>query len=321
MKWFKRVPRNRRLDRRQVLEVKLRSSQIRSQRIRLAVSIGITLMSLIVLGFSFWRGGGWLLDRALFRSDAFALRHLDVQTEGMIAPDQVRQWAGVRPGDNLWRLDLARVRRELQLVPFIESVAVVRVPPHTLRIRITERTPIAQAGVHRFSPDGAAAASVRYYLDASGHVMPPLESWQGLAVNHQWFEGLPMLLGMPPSDLRPGIRAESPKVLAALRLLTELQLSPMVGLADIERIDLSGVGVLQARTSQGLDITLGLDRFEEQLRRWRAIHDYATHLGRVTASLDLSISNNIPARWLEASAAPPPGPKTPSTLRPRKRNV
>jgi hypothetical protein len=38
-------------------------------------------------------------------------------------------------------------------------------------------------------------------------------------------------------------------------------------------------------------------------------------------SLDLSISNNIPALWLEASQVPPGNPKNVKTLRAKKKNV
>ena len=55
----------------------------------------------------------------------------DVQTDGVIAPDQLRRWARVKPGENLFALDLARVKRDLELVPLIESVSVERVSCRT----------------------------------------------------------------------------------------------------------------------------------------------------------------------------------------------
>ena len=37
----------------------------------------------------------------------FAIQRIDVQTDGVIAPDQLRRWSGVKPGENLIALDLA----------------------------------------------------------------------------------------------------------------------------------------------------------------------------------------------------------------------
>lgn len=45
---------------------------------------------------------------------------------------------------NLFALDLARIKRDLELAPAIQSAAVERVLPHTLKIRVTEREPVAQ---------------------------------------------------------------------------------------------------------------------------------------------------------------------------------
>lgn len=324
MRWFRGQPENRRLERRRVLDVKLRSSQVRARRLRLLAGSLTVLAACVVVGTVLWRGSGWILDQTLFRNEAFALRHIEIQTDGMIAPEQVRQWSGVRPGDNLWRLDLSRIRRELMLVPFVESVAVLRVPPHTLRIRVVEREPVAQALVYRFGTEGSPlATSVKYYLDAGGYVMPPLEAWQGMAMNGQWFEGLPSLSGAAPSDLRPGMPVGSSKVRAALRLLTEFEHSPMVGLADIDRIELGDHGAMVARTAQGAEVTLGLDGFGQQLGRWRAVHELSVSSGRQVASLDLSVSNNLPVRWLETAAVPSPSPsgKAAKGKRPRKRHV
>jgi hypothetical protein len=71
----------------------------------------------------------------------------------------------------------------------------------------------------------------------------------------------------------------------------------------------TGAQTLLARTWQGNEITLSSANYEVQLRRWRTVHDYATVGGRVIATLDLSVTNNVPARWQEASVAPPLPPK------------
>ena len=61
------------------------------------------------------RGGG--LRRLLYENPAFATHHLDVETDGVIAREQLRRWAGVKLEDNLLALDLERVKRDLELVP------------------------------------------------------------------------------------------------------------------------------------------------------------------------------------------------------------
>ncbi len=36
---------------------------------------------------------------------------IEVQTDGVVPAEQVRRWSGVKPGQNLLALDLARVKR------------------------------------------------------------------------------------------------------------------------------------------------------------------------------------------------------------------
>src|SRR5262245_51480115 len=136
--WFKRAAKNRRLERGHVLDVKLRTKEARAARMKLATTaLGVSLGTVLAL-YLLWRGGVCALDRFVFKNDAFAVRNLDIQTDGSIPMTQLRQWAGVKPGDNLLALDLARIKRDIELAPMIESAAVERVLPHTLRVRVSE---------------------------------------------------------------------------------------------------------------------------------------------------------------------------------------
>jgi hypothetical protein len=58
-----------------------------------------------------------------------------------------------------------------------------------------------------------------------------------------------------------------------------------------------------------------------QLRCWRETQDQALRAGKVIATLDLSVPNNSPATWIEASAAPAGSPKNRNLQRTRKKNV
>ncbi|HEY3914248.1 MAG TPA: hypothetical protein VGN61_07155, partial [Verrucomicrobiae bacterium] len=41
-----------------------------------------------------------------------------------------------------------------------------------------------------------------------------------------------------------------------------------------------------------------------QFRRWRIIYDQYQKWGKAVATLDLSIDNNLPVRWVAASTVP-----------------
>jgi cell division septal protein FtsQ len=318
--WFKRKPRNRRLGREQVLDVRLRSSQVRAGRRRF---VALTLGAIFAAGFGLYllyRAGGWALDQLVYENKAFSLQELDVQTDGAISTDQLRRWAGVHLEDNLLALDLARVKRDLELVPLIQSVSVERILPHTLRIRIAEREPVAQINLARPRPNESLQLAV-YLVDAEGWVMLPLADHQRATPRTQPADQYPVLSGLDANVVQPGHRIATPQAQAALKLIVTFEQSSMAGVVDLKRIEVSSPEVLVATTGQGSEVTFGLADLDQQLRRWHDIFDMGQKLGKAIATLDLAVSNHIPARWLEASAVPPATPKSPKPLRNRKKHV
>ena len=253
------------------------------------------------------------MNELVFQNVAFNIKDLKIQTDGIIPISQIRAWAGVKEGDNLFTLDLPRIERDLELQPLIQIAFVVRVLPQTLRIRIVEREPIARiSGFQRKGPNDDVSPTI-LYVDEAGYVMQPLESPE----NANTPDPLPVLTGVRASELRPGKRIESAQMQATLRLITAFEKSPMAGLVDVQSVDLSAPPVLQLITRQGNEITFPLDAPERQLRRWRTVHDFARQEGKSIANLDLSVANNVPARWQEAGSSPnlPPKPIKPSRYR------
>ncbi len=318
MIWFRRKPRNRRLGREFVLDVKLRSSQVRATRARMA-AVALAIVFAIVLGVCLVvRGGQWALDQLVYENSAFAVQTIDVQTDGILAIEEIRRWAAVRRGANLLALDLARVKRDLEMVSLIDSVSVERILPHTLRIRVTEREPIAQINVPRPKPSGGIEMDV-LHVDAQGWVMAPSDPQLHARSTPLAPESLPII--SVRGDVQVGRRVTVPQVQAALQFLLAFDESPMQGLVDIKRIDTSAPEVLTVTTGQGSELVFGLTNFEQQLRRWQAIQEKGQRLGKALATLDLAVTNNIPAHWVEASTVPPSTLKTAKPLRTRKKHV
>lgn len=321
--WFKREQnKNRRLHRHNVLDVKLRSDQVRASRMRLGVFLFLTVAGPFFGLYLLWRVGEVMLNAFVYENNDFAIQQVDVQTDGVIAPEQLRRWAGVKPGANLIALDLSVVKRNLELVPAVESVSVERVLPRTLKIRVAERQPIAQVNVPRTDGPNGVAVSV-FQLDVDGVVILPLDPRLCVVSLAQLKSDLPVISGLNAFQLQPGRRVEFPQVHAALRLVAAFANSPMAGLVDLRRVDVSQPGVLIVTTVQGSQITFGPDNFELQLRRWREIYDYGKQANKGDiATADLAVDNNVPVHWMLASSAPVT--TTPKTVKPkttRRKNV
>ena len=306
--WFRREQKNRRLHRVHVLNVKLRSDQVRATRTRLAALTAGILFGTVFGLYLLWRSGEWALDKFVYENSAFAIQHVEVKTDGVIDPEQLRRWSRVKLGDNLIALDLAAVKRNLELVPTIDSVSVERVLPRTLKISVAERDPVAQVNLPRAGAAGGITVEV-FQLDADGWVMQPLDPRSCVIPLAQVSSRLPVISGLNVYQLQVGRRIELPQVQAALVLIGAFGHSSMAGLVDLRRIDVSSPGIVVVTTDQGGEITFGLDRLEQQLRRWREIYDWGQRMNKSVSTLNLAVSNNVPVRWMEAAIVPSPTPR------------
>ena len=151
--------------------------------------------------------------------------------------------------------------------------------------------------------------------------MMPLDPRHRAAPLNQPDDPLPVISGVSASALQPGRRLALPQVQAALQFLVAFEQSPMAGLADLNRVDVSSPEVLVATTAQGSQVTFGLTDFEQQLLRWHAVFERGQKVGSAIATLDLAVTNNSPLRLLEPGSVPPTPPKSPKPLRPKKKHV
>jgi cell division septal protein FtsQ len=321
MLWFGKKAKNRRFVRAHVLDVKLRNDQVRSARTRLlAMCLGI-LFAMVAGVYALWMAGEYALRELVYRNQAFEIRQIDVQTDGILAVDHLRHCCDVKEGENLMALDLSQVKRELELIPVVDTASVERILPHTLRIRVTEREPIVQVVVPRPRPGGGLDLAI-YHLDAEGNAMQPLDANQRTLPPAQSGETqLPTLSGLNAAELQAGRRLSSPQVQSALKLVLAFEQSPMAGLVELKRIDVSAPDVLMVNTSEGSEVVFNNHNPEQQLRRWREIHDLGMRMNKAIASVDLAVSNSIPVRWLEAANVSPPPPRIPRPTRNKRKHV
>lgn len=316
--WFKNKPKNRRFEREHVLDVKMHSKHVRAARGRLLARTLTAVLGAGVGGLLLWRASEWALDRFVYRNPTFAVREIDVSSDGILPVDRLRRWTNVELGDNLLAINLQQLKRNLELNSMVAVAAVDRIYPGTLWVRITEREPVAQFTVWRSQGADGSLVPQTSYLDGEGYVLTrsDMPGITAEVVHH--LERLPVFSGLGVADLGTGRRVEAPRVQAALRLVREFAGSSMAGRVELKEIDLSQSTILEVRTLQGGSIVFPLEGFTTLLGRWRIVHDHAREQGKAVASLDLSVSNNVPVRWIEAGAVPPATPKQAPKRSPKK---
>ncbi|HZZ46835.1 MAG TPA: FtsQ-type POTRA domain-containing protein [Pseudonocardia sp.] len=95
---------------------------------------------------------------ALLKGSWFRVSQVEVQAPPGLDPNSLRTAAGVRTGMPLLAVDLDAVGRSVASVPAVASATASRRWPHTLRLTVTERVPVA------LTP----SASGPWLLDADG---------------------------------------------------------------------------------------------------------------------------------------------------------
>lgn len=287
---------------RNVLSVKAKAQQLRSDRFRWLRSLMTLFVTLSLLISVSWLGGKYALNRLVYENESFAVSDIDYRTDGIISETQLKDLGGVKVGDNLLSLDLLRIKRNIELTPRVKMASVERFLPDTLQVRVTERVPTAQIWVWQRALDNESQYDcVRLQIDESGHVMSPVVGQSVVLPQHQSEWSLPVLAGIDLRALRslvPGRSANLPKLQSALSVIREYRKSSMAGEVDLRVVDLSQPQILRVTTGDGAQIDMSHNRLQQQFNRWYKIRAHGKKYGLAIETMDLSVTNNIPVRWM-----------------------
>jgi cell division protein FtsQ len=309
---FKKNKNSRRKEKREELNVKKRGGEHRARRIRFVATLfgfSLSLFTLVLLG---WKGVDFVMREVVYTNPRLAIDDIEIETDGVLSSEKIREWARVKKGDNLLALDLSRLKRDLELHPLVEMAAAEKILPRTVRISVTERKPVAVVYLYYAGTTRVQNGLDRIYLDAAGMVIPPLQPDERNPAADPNPSSLPALTGVDPRELRPGGYVDSAKIRAALDLISQYDRSSVASMIDFRSVDVSSSQTLLARVEPGTEITFAPENFARQLARLQTTLEYARTNNRTLATLDLAVGNYVPARWIESSTNAPT-PVTPLT--------
>ncbi len=260
-----------------VLRVSARAGGDSRERAHRVVALVILLVALAGLGvaaaFGFRELGGWLFAR----NPRFTIKPggLDLQSTGRLQPAHLRDYAHLSEGMNLFALNLAEVRRSLLTVPLIKSASVERVLPDTLRVRVSERTPVARL---------SAGAGFQFAVDREGVVLGP--SSRG--------PNLPLLTGVHEPGLSPGTHILAAPFQDALEALDYCESAGLGRHFRLSEIAVDAEDHLDLRLTTGTRVLLGRVNLKWRLDNLVVILQEATRRGRSVVSVDLTVDSNFP---------------------------
>ena len=294
-------PRNRRISnlrqRRQqhLLDVKVRSRKVTQHRNR---KVLVALSKLVlVAGFcvAVYLGALEGAKRFFFENPEYQLKTIEVQTDGTLQRDQIMEVADLHEGENIFKINLARVHDRIQQLPQVDDVQVVRKLSGEIDIRVVERKPVAWLTSEKEFSD-PFVSDAAFLVDARGVLMKQKKLLPE-------YLGLPLILGCSSESLEAGKIVESSEAKTALELLRLSVRSFMQTRFQIRDIDVSKGYCLLVTDKNHTRITFGLNDLEQQLQRLEQFLVYSDDSKQELETVNLLVQRNIPVTFTRPPAA------------------
>jgi POTRA domain, FtsQ-type/Cell division protein FtsQ/DivIB, C-terminal len=278
-----------------LLDVRVRSRKVAQHRIRRAVRVLWKVVLLGALCAGVYVGVREAARRFFFENPDYQLKTIELQTDGTMQREQVLKAADLHEGQNIFSVNLGRVRERIQQLAQANEVEVVRKLPNEIDIRIVERKPVAWITSEKeitdpFQSDAAFLVGPQGVLMKQKELLPE-------------YLGLPLIVGCSSESLEPGKVVESPEVKAALELLRLSERSFLQTRFQIREIDISKGYRLLVTDKNHSRVMFGLNDLEEQLRRLQVFLDYCDNTKQELESLNLVVQRNIPVTFTRPPAA------------------
>ncbi|MBE0597195.1 MAG: FtsQ-type POTRA domain-containing protein [Desulfuromonadales bacterium] len=240
---------------------------------RIGVRLGV-----IVAGFGLAVSGGVLISRLLFASEHFRIEAVQVENNQRVTTEQVLGLSDIQAGTNIFDLDLQGIGNKIEEEPWIATARVERILPRQVRIRITERQPLAVINL-----------GYLYYLDASGEVFKMLDSEDRL--------DFPVVTGIDRKFLLEKPAEARQQLIEAMGLLQELSGRRQFTLAEISELHIDqDEGFLLITLEGGVPVRLGFSHFAGKLDRLERIYPEIKTKLATLKYIDLNVADRVIVR-------------------------
>jgi len=213
--------------------------------------------------------GYWVLT-----TERFAVVAVEVRGASRVPPQRILEASGIHHGQNLWRIDPARVRARLEEMPEIRRADVVRELPNRVAIVVEERRPFTLVHAARL-----------HWLDEDGRVLGD----ENRAVSTE----VPVISGLSEEELVTMRTTPGPRARAAIALIRALLRTGSALASEISEIDMSRPEGPVLYTVDGVEVRLGQDDWEARIGRLQGVLAQLGASGETVSSIDLRFRDQV----------------------------
>lgn len=262
------------------------SPKVRRSRRKLWVVRGLAIACLSV---SIPYGVTRAHDAIFFENEEFVLRELNFISDGVLTQANLSEISNVSAGMKLLELDLDGIRDRIGKIPVVHEVVVSREMPDKLNISVKERMPIAWISC---PPLGVRPGDMErgFLIDEHGYLFRCLDLSEET-------EALPVIESFAMKDPVEGSQLTDDGILGAIRLIGESSVPAEDDSMKVHLVRLRNEWSLQCRYRSGLQAVFATYDLERGLADLRVVLAKAEKIGQHLATVDVSMSENIPATF------------------------
>lgn len=270
-----------------LLDVKIRASTERRRMFARIFRVSARLIIFTAVTAGCWVGGKEALRRFVFENPDYAISDLKFLTDGTLTREQVLKTGDLSEGRNIFLVNLGKARTEIEKMPQVENVEVVRTLPNHLSVTVTERRPIAWVAAK--ADEDPTVSDKSFLIDARGVLMKTKAKLEE-------YLHFPVISGVQTENLVAGERVTTSEMQAALELI---RLTSDSTRFQARHVDLSKGYCLIVTAHSHAKIVFGLDHIDAQLTRLHRYLARAAEDQKEIQAVNLIVERNTPVTFVE----------------------
>ncbi|MEO1856282.1 MAG: FtsQ-type POTRA domain-containing protein [Rubritalea sp.] len=252
-------------------------------------------MVLAILGATGLYGISYVQNHFL-TSPEFALRHLELKTNGFLNESEVAQIAEIDPSGTIFSFNIDLAEARLIARPEVVAAVVERRLPDTVKITLTERVPVAWIACPKLGMAGRNPLS-GMLVDADGVIFTCQGSLWDVARN------LPVI-DISEADTHEFplgekmINKDAARALSLISLVNDV----VKGEWTVKRVAVANFYMLVMTSNDNVEATFGMYEHKRQLNDLIAARNHAIETGRELEWINLLPKHNIPGNFKDLSS-------------------
>ena len=249
----------------------------------------VRISAVFALAISIPIGLDWASEEIFFDNEEFVLRHLNVETDGVLSEGKLLEVSNITPGMNLLKIDLAHLRVRLENLPIVKDVIIERELPDKINISVFEREPVAWLSS---PPLGIRPGDMKrgFLLDKDGVFFRCAK-----LTNQE--QTLPVIEVYRMEDPKEGMIMDSDGAESALELIAKGREVPGTENLLIQAVKLRNEWSIDCLYRSGLVVTFSIFNLHRGLEDLGIIVSQAREIGVPLATVNVAVAKNIPVTF------------------------